>query len=160
MAGETTLADGYTGTAYKGGAGELCVLDVSHEFTTGELELADVVKFGKVPQGAIYVGGYIASDDLDSGAGACELLVGDTTDDDGLLATGGGVGASAAVTTLSGTDITNARTTTQEETVSVKVGTAPRRLWLAPFVWWFTTARRKRQGRGLRSSPLFFEVDT
>lgn len=124
MAGETTRADGYSDTAYKGGAKELCVLDASHEITAGELELADVIQFGVVPKGAIYVGGYIATDDLDSGVTPLlDLIVGDTTDPDGLKATGT-VGQAAAVTTLSGTDITNARTTTQEETISVKVNAA------------------------------------
>lgn len=124
MAGETTNADGYTTTAYKGGAGELCVLDVSHEVTTGELELADVIQFGHVPKGAVYVGGYIATDELDSGVDALDLLVGDSTDPDGLQATGT-VGQAAGITTLSGTYITNANTTTQDETIIVTVGTAP-----------------------------------
>lgn len=124
MAGETTYADGYTTTAYKGGAGELCVLDVSHEITTGELELADVITFGHVPKGAVYVGGYIATDDLDSNVTPLvDLLVGDSTDPDGLQATGT-VGQAAGITTLSGTHITNAYTTTQDEAISVTVGAA------------------------------------
>lgn len=124
MAGETTFADGYTTTAYKGGAGELCVLDVSHEITTGELELADVISFGHVPAGSIYVGGFIATDELDSGVDAVDLLVGDSTDPDGLQATGT-VGQAAGVTSFTGTYITNETTTTADETISVTVGTAP-----------------------------------
>lgn len=124
MAGETTRADGYTDTAYKGGAKELCILDASHEVTTGELELADVIQFGHVPKGAIYVGGYIATDDLDSnGTPLLDLVVGDTTDPDGLMGTGT-VGQAAGRSFFTGTDITNARTTTQEEIVSVTVNAA------------------------------------
>jgi len=124
MAGETTYADGYTTTAYKGGAGEVCVLDVSHEITTGELELADVITFGHVPAGSIYLSGYIATDELDSGVDAVDLLVGDSTDPDGLQATGT-VGQAAGITVFSGTYITNENTTTQDEAISVTVGAAP-----------------------------------
>lgn len=124
MAGETTQADGYSSTAFKGHSRQICVLDVSHEVTTGELEAADVIQFGVIPQGATYLGGYIATDDLDSnGTPTLDLIVGDTTDPDGLQASGT-VGQAAGITTLSGTDITNARTTTQDETISVKVNAA------------------------------------
>ncbi len=115
----TTYANGYVNTAYKGGSGELCVLDVSHEITTGELATADVIIFGKVPAGAIYVGGYIATDDLDS-ATSLDLDVGDSGDADGLAGTGS-IGQAAAVNTFAGVYITEAETTTQEENISVTV---------------------------------------
>lgn len=124
MAGEITNADGYTTTAYKGGAGEVCVLDVSHEVGTAELELADSIRIGHVPKGATYLSGYIATDDLDSNVTPLlDLTLGDSTDPDGLQATGT-VGQAAGITVLSGTDITNARTTTQDELIKVTVTAA------------------------------------
>jgi hypothetical protein len=100
------------------------VLDVSHEVTTGELELADVIQVGVVPKGAIYTGGFIATDDLDSnGTPLLDLLLGDGGDADGLQATGT-VGQAAAITQLSGTYITNKETTASEQTISLTVGAA------------------------------------
>ena len=122
MAGETTQADGYSATAFKGHSRQECVLDVSHEVTTGELELADVIQLGVVPKGAIYTGGFIATDDLDS-ATSLDLLVGDVNDRDGLQATGT-VGQAAGITQFSGAYITNKQTTASEETVSITVNAA------------------------------------
>lgn len=124
MAGETTQADGYSATAFKGHSRQECVLDVSHEVTTGELELADVIQLGVVPKGAIYTGGFIATDDLDSnGTPLLDLVVGDVNDPDGLQASGT-VGQAAGITQLSGTYITNAETTDSEQTVSITVNAA------------------------------------
>ncbi len=122
MAGETTQADGFSTTAFQGRSRQECVLDISHEVTVGELELADVINLGVVPQGAIYTGGFIATDDLDS-ATSLDLLVGDANDPDGLQATGT-VGQAAGITQLSGTYITNKETTATEQTVSITVGAA------------------------------------
>lgn len=122
MAGETTQADGYSATAFKGRSRQECVLDVSHEVTTGELELADVIQLGVVPKGAIYTGGFIATDDLDS-ATSLDLLVGDVNDPDGLQASAA-VGQSAAITMFNGSYITNKETTASEQTVSITVGAA------------------------------------
>ncbi len=122
MAGETTQADGYSATAFKGRSRQECVLDVSHEVTAGELELADVIQLGVVPKGAIYTGGFIATDDLDS-ATSLDLLVGDANDPDGLQASAA-VGQAAAITSFNGSYITNKETTASEQTVSITVGAA------------------------------------
>jgi hypothetical protein len=124
MAGETTNADGYSTTAYKAGGRQVCVLDVSHEVTTGELEASDVIQFGTIPEGAIYLGGFIATDDLDSnGTPTLDLIVGDDDDADGLQASGT-VGQAAGITTLSGTYITNKQTTDGEKTIKVTANAA------------------------------------
>lgn len=124
MAGETTQADEYSAVAYKGSGNQLCVLDRTHEVTTAELELADVIQFGKVPSGAIYVGGYLATDDLDSnGTPALVLDVGDDDDADGLL-DGTTTGQAAGITTFNGAYITNKTTVSAEKTISVTVETA------------------------------------
>lgn len=125
MAGETTYANGYTGRAFKGfGAGQLCVLDVSHEITADELQLADKIIFGRVPAGAVYVGGFLATDDLDSsGSPALVLDVGDDDDADGLL-DGTNTGQSAAVTQFNGAYITNTKLTTAEKNIILTVQTA------------------------------------
>ena len=124
MAGETANADGYNTTAFSGHGRQLCVLDVTHEFTTGQLELADKLRIGKVPAGAIYVGGYLATDDLDSnGAPALVLDVGDDDASNGLL-DGATTGQAAAITTFNGTYITNNTTVSAEKTISITVQTA------------------------------------
>lgn len=124
MAGETTNADGYSSTAFGTMGRVMGVLDVSHEVATTELELADIIQIGVVPKGAVYVRGYIATDDLDSnGSPTLDLLLGDDDDADGLQATGT-VGQAAAITELSGAYITNANTTDDEKTISLTVGTA------------------------------------
>ena len=124
MAGETTYADGYSTRQYKGGASEVCVLDVTHEVGTGELELNDIIVFGMVPEGAVYLDGFIATDDLDSnGTPALDLLLGDDDDPDGLIVSGT-VGQAAGITQFNGAYITNQTTTDDEKSVQVKVGTA------------------------------------
>lgn len=124
MAGETTQADAYSEVAFKGSGNQLCVLDRSHEVTTGELELADVIEFGKVPKGAVYVGGYLATDDLDSnGTPALVLDVGDDDDSDGLL-DGATSGQAAAITNFNGAYLTNKTAVDGEKTVKVTVQTA------------------------------------
>lgn len=116
MAGETTSADGYTTTTFNGAGKGLCVLDVTHEIQTTELQLADKIRFGKVPAGAIYVGGYIATDDLDSnGSPTLNLEVGDANDVDGLY-DGTTVGQAAGIATFNGAYITN-KTTVSSETI-------------------------------------------
>lgn len=125
MAGETTYANGYTGRAFKGDGPTLCVLDVSHEITTTELQLADKIIFGRVPTGAIYVGGYLATDDLDSGGSPALVLdVGDDDSSNGLL-DGTTTGQAAAVTQFNGAYITNRQRTTAEKNVILTVQTAP-----------------------------------
>lgn len=120
----TTTADGYVTTAFKGHAQQLCVLDVTHEITAAELGLADVINFGKVPGGAVYVGGYLATDDLDSsGTPTLVLDVGDDDSSNGLL-DGTTTGQAAAVTNFNGTYLTNKTTVGGEKTVSVTVQTA------------------------------------
>lgn len=123
MAGETVYADGYVNTAFKGLGRQLCVLDVTHEITTGQLELADKVIFGKVPAGAVYVGGYMACDDLD-GATSSVLDVGDDDTSNGLL-DGTATGQTAAITTFNGTYITNRTTVSAEKNIILTVQTAP-----------------------------------
>lgn len=124
MAGETASADGYVNTAFKGLGRQLCVLDVTHEFTAGQLELADKLNIGKVPAGSVYVGGFIATDDLDSnGSPALVLDVGDDDDADGLL-DGTTTGQAAAITTFNGAYITNRTAVTAEKTIAVTVQTA------------------------------------
>lgn len=129
MAGETTNADEYSTTAFKGHGIQLCALDVTNEVATGELQLADVIRIGKVPAGATYVGGFIATDDLDSNVSpALEFILGDDDDDNGLLVTGSNAGQAAGVVSLTGSSagayITNKTTTTAEKTIYLKVGTA------------------------------------
>lgn len=120
----TTNANGYSTTAFKGSGRQLCVLDVTHEITTAELQLSDVIQFGVVPAGAVYVGGYLATDDLDSnGTPTLVLDVGDGDDPDGLL-DGTTTGQSAAITTFNGSYITNKTTVSAEKTISVTVQTA------------------------------------
>ena len=124
MAGETTYADGYTNTAFSGLGRQLCVLDVTHEITTTELQLADKIRFGKVPAGAVYVGGYIATDDLDSnGSPTVNLEVGDDDDVDGLY-DGTTVGQAAGIVTFNGTYITNRTTVSTEKYIAVNVTAA------------------------------------
>lgn len=121
MAAATTQANGYSTTAFQGLGQRLSVLDVTHEVTTAELETGDVIQFGKVPKGAIYVDGYLACDDLDSnGAPTLNLEVGDEDDVDGLL-DGTTAGQSAAVTRFAGAYITNRAAITGEKTIAVKV---------------------------------------
>jgi len=122
MAGETTYANGYTTTAFKSFGDNMGVLDVTHEITTGELELADVIVFGKVPAGATYVGGYVAADDLDTGT-ALVITIGDDDDADGLLASNT-VGQAGGIATFDGAYIINQTTVTAEKSISVTVGTA------------------------------------
>lgn len=125
MAGETTQADSYSEVAFKGSGNQLCVLDRSHEVTTAELQLADVIEFGKVPSGAVYVGGYLATDDLDAHATTPTLVldVGDGDSSNGLL-DGTTTGQAAAVTDFNGTYLTNKTTASGEKTVKVTVQTA------------------------------------
>lgn len=119
MAGETSLADGYVNTAFKGLGRQLCVLDVTHEYTTGQLEVGDKLTIGKVPAGAVYVGGYIATDDLDSnGAPQLNLEVGDDDDADGLY-DGTTVGQAAGIATFNGAYITNRTQISAEKTITV-----------------------------------------
>jgi hypothetical protein len=125
MAGETTNFDEYSTNAFKSFGNNIGVLDVTHEVTTGELELADVMRVGTVPAGSTYLYGYLISDDLDSGT-ALEFIVGDDDDDNGLLVTGSAVGQTAgAIATFNGAYILNKTTTTAEKTIYLKVGTAP-----------------------------------
>ena len=124
MAGETTNADGYTATALQTHSKQVGVVDATHEVTTGELELADKIRIGKVPAGATYLGGYLATDDLDSnGTPALVLTLGDDDDADGIVATGT-VGQAAGITRADGAYVTNRTTTTAEKTIYVTVGTA------------------------------------
>ena len=124
MAGETTYADGYVDTAFKGDGRSLCVLDATHEITTTELQLADKIRFGKVPAGAVYVSGYIATDDLDSnGSPTVNLEVGDDDDVDGLY-DGTTVGQAAGVVVFNGTYITNRTAVTAEKYIAVNLTAA------------------------------------
>lgn len=124
MAGETTNADQYSTTTFAGAGKQLCVLDVTHEITTAELQLADKVRFGKVPKGAVYVGGYIAVDDLDSnGTPTLNLEVGDDDDADGLY-DGTTVGQAAGVAAFNGAYITNKTTITADKTIYLNVTAA------------------------------------
>jgi hypothetical protein len=125
MAGETTNFDEYSTTAFKSFGLNIGVLDKTHEVTTGELELADVMKVGTVPSGSTYLYGFIATDDLDSnGTPALEFILGDDDDDNGLLVTGTNAGQAAGITTFNGAYITNKTTITAEKTIYLKVGTA------------------------------------
>jgi hypothetical protein len=125
MAGETTNFDEYSTTIFNTFGPNVGVLDRTNEVATGELELADVMQVGKVPSGATYLYGYIATDDLDSnGTPALEFILGDDDDDNGLLVTGSNAGQAAGITTFNGAYITNKTTTTAEKTISLKVGTA------------------------------------
>ncbi len=126
MAGETSYANGYTGLAFKGDGPQVCVLDVTHEVTTTELQLADKIIFGKVPKGAIYVDALIAADDLDSGGSpALTFDLGDTDSADGLIdgATVGQAAGSARAT--SGAYIINRHATPAEKNIILTVATAP-----------------------------------
>jgi hypothetical protein len=123
MAGETTYANGYTGRAFKGDGPQLCVLDVTHEVTTAELQLADKIIYGRIPKGAIYVDAYIASDDVDSATGVTFDL-GDTADPDGLIdgTNVGQAGGLARATT--GNYMINRHQTTEERDLILTVATA------------------------------------
>lgn len=124
MAGETTQADDFNETIFQPSAFNVGVLDRSHEVTTGELEANDVIEFGKVPERAVYLDGFIATDDLDEHTTpTLDLIVGDDDDDDGLKVSGT-VGQSAGVTRLDGSYITNKQSTDGEKTISVKVNAA------------------------------------
>lgn len=124
MAGETTYANGYSNVPFQGLGANLSVLDVTHEVTTAELQLADKIHFGKVPKGAIYVGGYLATDDLDSnGTPTLVLDIGDDDDPDGLL-DGTTTGQAAAITNFNGAYLTNRTAVTGEKSVIVTVQTA------------------------------------
>lgn len=124
MAGETTQADDFNQTIYQPRAYDVGVLDRSHEVSTGELEANDVIEFGKVPERAVYLDGYIATDDLDGHTTpTLDLVVGDDDDDDGLKASGT-VGQSAGITRFDGSYITNKQSVDGEKTVSVKVNAA------------------------------------
>lgn len=124
MAGETTYAAGYSSSEFKGSGRQTCVLDVTHEIATTELQLADKIIFGRVPAGAVYLDGYLATDDLDSnGSPALVLDVGDDDDADGLL-DGATTGQAAAVTAFNGTYITNRTVTSASKAIAVTVQTA------------------------------------
>lgn len=121
MAAATTQANGYSTTAFQGMGANVTVLDVTHEVTAAELETGDVIQFGRIPKGSIYLDGYMACDDLDSnGAPTLNLEVGDEDDVDGLL-DGTTGGQAAAVTRFNGAYLTNKTTLTAEKVVSVKV---------------------------------------
>ena len=124
MAGETTYATSYNGVPFQGMGNNVSVLDVTHEIATTELQTADKVVFGKVPKGAIYLSGFIATDDLDSnGTPTCVLDVGDDDDADGLM-DGTTTGQAAAITTFNGAYITNRTAITAEKSITLTVQTA------------------------------------
>lgn len=121
----TTQADEFSTTQFKGfGSGQLCVLDRTHEITTDELAASDVIEFGQVPEGAIYVDGYLATDDLDSGTPAAVLDVGDDDDSDGLL-DGTDSGQAAGVHRFNGAYLIDKTAVSAAKTISVTVQTAP-----------------------------------
>lgn len=124
MAGETTQADGYTPVQFETPGRLLGVLDVTHEVSAGELELADVIEFGQVPEGAVYVDGYLACDDLDTdGTPALTFDVGDDDDPDGLL-DGSNVGQAGGVARFNGALLVNKTKTDGPKTISVTVASA------------------------------------
>lgn len=125
MAGETSYANGYVATAFKGHGGrQVCVMEATHEVLTTELQLADKIAFGKVPAGAVYLDAILAVDDLDSnGSPALSLELGDDDDVDGLV-DGTTLGQSASVTRGNGAYITNRTAVATEKTIYVNVTAA------------------------------------
>jgi len=125
MAGETTYADGYTNNVFKAEQGRVeCIVDATHEITTAELQVGDKIIFGKVPVGAVYLSGYIATDDLDSnGTPLLNLEVGDEDDADGLY-DGTTVGQAAGINQFNGAYITNRTVVTAEKNITVVVTAA------------------------------------
>jgi hypothetical protein len=123
MAGETTYANGYKNTAFKGhGGGQVCVLEATHEVTTAELQLADKIAFGKIPAGAVYLDALLACDDLDSSTGL-SLELGDDDDVDGLV-DGTNLGQAAGFTRGNGDYVINRKQVTAEKTIFVNVTAA------------------------------------
>ena len=123
MAGETSSFTEYTTTAFKGLQGRtVCVLDATHEILTTELELADKLRVGVVPAGAIYLDALLATDDLDSSTGL-SLEVGDSNDVDGLI-DGTALGQTAAFTRGNGAYIINKTQKTSETIVYLNVTAA------------------------------------
>ena len=47
----TTNADGYVSTAFRGDGNSVCVLDVTHEYTAGQLAINEVIKIGDQVRG-------------------------------------------------------------------------------------------------------------
>lgn len=126
MAGETVSGDELTTqpVGYACGGYTLAVLDKTHEMTTGQLEAADVLNIGSVPSGAIFVDGFIATDDLDSnGTPTLDLIVGTSDDEDGLLSSGT-AGQAAAVTRFNGAFLTDRTETTAQTNIQVKANAA------------------------------------
>lgn len=123
MAGETTQFDTYSNNAAKARtAGVVCCIDATHEIQTTELQLADKIKVGELPAGAIYLDAYLACDDLDSSTGL-SLELGDSNDVDGLV-DGTALGQAAAITRANGAYITNRTQVTTQTTVYLNVTAA------------------------------------
>lgn len=126
MAGETTTGDELTTipTEYKGSGYQVCVLDKTHEVATGELEIGDIIQVGTIPEGAILLDGYLASDDLDTnGTPLLTLEVGDAADDNGLLVANT-VGQAGGVARFDGAYLVTRETKTAETTIQVTVAAA------------------------------------
>lgn len=122
MAGETTNFNEYSTSAFKGLGYQVCVLDRTHEITTGELELADKVRVGVIPAGAVYLDAYIAYDDLDTSTGL-SLELGDANDVDGLV-DGTSNGQSSGVARGNGAYLINKTTLTSDTTILLNVTAA------------------------------------
>ena len=115
----TTNADGYVSTAFRGDGNSVCVLDVTHEYTAGQLAINEVIKIGEIPKGAVYLDGYIVTDDLDSNATPLlSLEVGDGDDADGL-ADGTTIGQAAGLVRFNGAYMTNRTALTAAKTIRV-----------------------------------------
>ena len=124
MAGETTTQNTTGLPLYLPRGSERATRRLTFEVTTGELELNDIIQSIELPKGALIVGGFLATDDLDTHA--CPTItidVGTGDDPDGLLdgttiAQGGGHAA------FNGDLLRDGAALTVDDTVDVKIATA------------------------------------
>lgn len=126
MAGETTQGDELNDipVEYKGYGPDVIALDKAHEVQTGELEAGDTIEIGTVPDGAVLLDGFIATDDLDSdGTPALTLKVGTSGDDDGLLEANN-VGQDGGVARFDGQFLIDRETVSGKTKILLTVDTA------------------------------------
>ncbi len=90
---------------------------------TAALALNDTIQLFDLPPRARIVGGFIKSDDLDTGGSALAVVVGDAGDDDRYFAASTIPGTGGVTTTLAATGVDYV--TTAKTRVILKVSTGP-----------------------------------
>lgn len=123
MAGETTSRSGIDAEVLPHAPGPVLNSVVwTTELATSQLELADVINMGYIPNGATLLGFFVFADDLDAGTALVwKITVGSTDVKTGLT-----IGQAAAVSTHSLTQFVSIDpiTTTDKTLVKVTITTA------------------------------------